>query len=88
MEGRIRPDQNLEKLLSILQKAKEDKGLEPPRKMKIYKSKPATLDDDELMQAADELRRERAALADKLVKAGILEPSWDKGRRIASVKSE
>jgi len=88
MEGRIRSSENLEKLLLILQNAKKEKMPEPQRKMKIYKSKPEFLDDDELMQAANELRKERAALAAKLVDAGLLDPSWTNDKSFAGAKSE
>jgi hypothetical protein len=79
MKGRIRPDEKIAQLLAVLDKARKDKGLEPPRKMKIYKGDPELLNDEELIQAFDELRKERAALAKKLVDDGILEPTWDQG---------
>lgn len=88
MEGRIRPQENLGQLLSILQKAKADRGLEKPRKVKIYKSKPEQLDDDELMLAADALRKERAALASKLINAGLLDPAWDQNALLAQYKNK
>ena len=78
MKGHIRPDKKLETLLKILEAAKKEQGLVPPHKVKVWRDEPSKLDDDELMKAADELRKERNMLASKLIDAGLLDPQWSK----------
>lgn len=76
MRGRIRSDKNLEVLMALLKKAnKRADHLDKP-KVKVFYDDPTQLDDDQLLNVADYLREERAALAEKLIKAGMLEPDW------------
>lgn len=76
MKGRIKTDKNLEVLMALLKKANQSADHIDKPEVKVFYDDPSQLDDDQLLNVADYLREERAALARKLIKAGMLESDW------------
>ncbi len=74
-KGKIRSSKSFQELVGYLKQAGTPANRNLLSKTKIWQGNPSVMDDDELMEVADFLRRERYKIAQKLISEGVLDPN-------------